>query len=317
MRPVDDAVIAELQRNFPGAVATNVSMANYSNWRIGGKLAVLVSLRDKIDIVRLRRWLYREKIQELIIGNTTNLLFTDGLINAVGVRMNGCSEKIVIEGEMVVAQAGVYVPCLARKVMQNGLSGLEHACGIPATVGGLVVMNGGSQRRCVGELVSYVEVVTKKGEIEIYQPKDCGFSYRSSIFQSNDKFIVEVGLKLKAVEEKKILHKQMLKILKDRSSKFPRKQANCGSVFVSDPLMYEKYGSPGEVLEKSGLKGVRKGGAQISSLHANFIINNSGASSEDVLYLINHARELVFNDTGYMMKVEPKFVSSTGKISEI
>src|SRR5690606_19518457 len=100
------------------------------------------------------------------------------------------------EGEAITAQAGVWVPALARKAMQFGLTGLEHVCGIPGTIGGLVVMNGGSQRKCIGENIAYVKTVDKKGQIKFYSNEQCKFSYRRTIFQELDDVIVEVGLKL-------------------------------------------------------------------------------------------------------------------------
>src|SRR5690625_6921011 len=178
-------------------------------------------------------------------------------------------------------------------------------------------MNGGSQRKGIGDNITYVKTVNVDGKAKTYSKEQCEFSYRSSIFQSLDEVITEVGLQLTPSQNKKLMHSEMLSILQSRSQKFPRKMPNCGSVFVSNPAMYEQYGPPGKVIEECGLKGLTKGGAKISHNHANFIINNDGASAQDILYLINKIREQAYKNTGYMMKAEPKQVDENGTIKEI
>ncbi len=314
MSSLTPSVLTQLKKAFPGIVTLDVSMSESSHWRIGGRLAALVSPRSVEEVIQVRRWINDYSLPELVLGNTTNLLFSDENINAIAIKISSSLTNIEVNGSTITAEAGVYVPCLARKAMQYGLTGLEHTCGIPGTLGGLVVMNGGSQRKGIGESITYVKTVTKTGEVKIYEPEDCGFSYRTSVFQGNNDCIVEVGLRLNGVEEKSLLHREMLKILRSRSGKFPRKQPNCGSVFVSNPAMYEEYGAPGKIIEGCGLKGLQKGGAQISPVHANFIVNVGGATSRDVLYLIEVIRERVYRETGYLMEVEAKFVGADAKV---
>jgi UDP-N-acetylmuramate dehydrogenase len=106
----------------------------------------------------------------------------------------------------------------------------------------------------------------------------------------------------------------MRKTLSSRRKKFPRKFPNCGSVFVSNPKMYDLVGPPGFAIEKVGLKGLKKGNAQISELHANFIVNLGGASSNDVLYLIFQARKKVNESTNFWMDCEARYISPNGEI---
>lgn len=317
MKPFNQALLKALQDICPGNVRANVSMAEISSWRVGGSVAAFVTPSSLQQLIEVRKFVSTQQIPSLIIGNTTNLLFTDDYISAVIIQIGSLFSEVRVDGEKITAQAGLWVPMLARKAMHSGLTGLEHTCGIPGTLGGLVVMNGGSQRKGVGEHITHIITVDKLGLIKRYKRDECKFSYRSSVFQKLDEVIVEVGLKLLPAGDKRAVHAEMLSMLRERSNKFPRKQPNCGSVFVSDPKMYEWYGAPGEVIERCGLKGVKKGQAQVSLVHANFILNNGGASSEDIMFLINLIRGRVFEETGYSMRVEPKFVTRQGVVEDI
>lgn len=317
MNIINRTIIQALNEKLPKAVETDVSLAAISNWRVGGKVKALVRPSSEEEIVALRIYVTTHQLPFLVIGNTTNLLFTDENIDAIAIQIGNKFSEIRQEDNTIIAQAGVWVPKLARFALQTGLAGIEHVCGIPGTLGGLVVMNGGSQRKGIGNNITYVKTIDAGGKVKTYSQEQCEFSYRSSIFQGLDEIIVEVGLQLEPTQNKKLMHAEMLSILRSRSQKFPRKMPNCGSVFVSNPAMYEQYGPPGKVIEECGLKGLKKGGAWVSHNHANFIVNDGKATAEDVLFLINTIREKAYEETGYLMKVEPKFVDVLGEVKEI
>lgn len=298
-------------------VTCQISLAEVSNWRVGGKAAVLVKPSNTKQIFELRCLFAQSNVPSLIVGNTTNLLFTDEDINAVFIQLGSWFSEVSINNNLIVAQAGIWVPKLARLAMQAGLTGLEHTCGIPGTLGGLVVMNGGSQRKGIGDNIVYVKTLDVNGNLKQYDRKECEFAYRNSIFQQRDEVIVQAALQLEKAENKAKVHAEMLSILRSRSNKFPRKKPNCGSVFVSNPVMYEQYGAPGKVIEECGLKGMQIGGAQSSPNHANFIVNNGIATAKDILELINIIRDVVYKKTGYLMEVEPKYVSADGSVKRI
>lgn len=298
-------------------IETDVPLSELSYWKVGGKADMVVRPRDKLELIQLRQWIHENGLPSIVIGNTTNLLFADEGLQAVVIKIDSKFSKTSVNDTEIITEPGIWVPSLARVAMQAGLSGIEHTCGIPGTLGGLVVMNGGSQRKGIGSVLSYVETVDKIGNLERYTNQQCEFAYRSSIFQENDEVITEIGLKLNNSKNKIDIRQEMLEILQSRRKKFPRKQPNCGSVFVSNPDMYEQYGPPGKVIEDCGLKGLTKGKAQVSNLHANFIVNNGNAKAEDILYLINAVRKAVYDKTGYNMKVEAKLVTPCGKIQDI
>ncbi|MFA0075121.1 UDP-N-acetylmuramate dehydrogenase [Vibrio cyclitrophicus] len=317
MNKVDDFIIKSLLSIKGLKVQKNISLSEVSNWKVGGKAKVLVTPSTTEQIISLITLLNENKTKYLVIGNTTNLLFSDDNIDVVLIKIGNEYSNLEIDNLSVRVQSGIWVPKLARSVMRAGLTGIEHTCGIPGTLGGLVVMNGGSQRKGIGEHIKSIKTLDKEGNLKKYTQKGCLFGYRDSIFQKLDEIILEVDLDLTQSVNKKESHSEMLNILQSRSRKFPRKLPNCGSVFVSNPVMYEEFGPPGKVIEYCGLKGLAKGGAQISTSHANFIVNNGNATSKDILYLIDYVRDTVFEKTGYLMKVEAKFVTSIGSIEEI
>lgn len=311
---VRDGLITDLEAICPGAVELDVSLARVSRWRIGGLAAVVVGPSSVRQILALRSYLSQRSIPHVVIGGTTNLLFADEGLQVPCIQISERMSKIAANGETIVAEAGAWVPGLARRAMQAGLSGVEHICGIPGTVGGLICMNGGSQRKGVGSSVGSVTSVNEAGELVTRSGRDCEFAYRASIFQRNGEIVAQVELRLAPAPEKGNIRREMLDILASRRRKFPQKDPNCGSVFKSDDGLYADYGPPGALIERLGFKGRRIGGAEVSPNHANFISNRGGALAIDVLTLISEIRAAVLVETGYQLRTEARFVTANGQI---
>ncbi|TVR80193.1 MAG: UDP-N-acetylmuramate dehydrogenase [Rhodospirillales bacterium] len=307
-------LVRDLRRIVPTGVATDVPLRGISRWRIGGPADVLVRPRSIEDISRLREFLHRRRIPHVVIGSTSNLLFDDAGLRAVCIQIGEPLAHVTIAGTRMTVGSGAWVPCLARRAMQSGLSGVAHICGIPGTMGGLVCMNGGSQRQCIGTVVASVTSVGLTGEIHHRAGSACGFGYRQSIFQDNGEVIAEVVLDLGVAPDRDALRREMLQIMASRRRKFPQKQPNCGSVFKSNPAMYDQFGPPGAIIERLGFKGRRIGGARVSETHANFIVNDGDATARDVLQLIREIRRAVFAHSTHSMDVEVRFVSEEGHI---
>ena len=195
--------------------------------------------------------------------------------------------------------------------MRAGLAGLEHTIGIPGTIGGLVLMNGGSQRKGIGENVGRVKVVNRQGMILDLTREECAFSYRKSALQGTGTVVVGVELECERQDPRQI-RRMMLEDLRERRRKFPRKEPNCGSVFLSTSEMHATVGPPGKIIEDAALKGYRIGGAEVSHQHANFIVNRGGASSRDVLAVIAYIRQVVNNRIGFDLCCEVRYVSPEG-----
>jgi UDP-N-acetylmuramate dehydrogenase len=313
MERISDANLAELSDICPGGIEQNVSLAQISKWGIGGNADLVIRPSTSQQLADLHSWFYRNKIHHLTFGSTSNLLFSDDGLRAPCIQLGNRLSQVNISRNTVCAQAGVWVPNLARRLMQAELTGGEHMCGIPGTLGGLVCMNGGSHRKSISSNVESVESVGATGEIVLRRVSECNFSYRSSIFQANNEVITSVTLKFNDGQRTQIRH-DMLAILAERSRKFPRKLPNCGSVFKSSPAMYAEIGPPGEVIEKLGFKGKQLGGALVSPKHANFIVNTGGATASDVLKLIAKISRKVLDSTGYYMEPEALHVTTDGRI---
>jgi UDP-N-acetylmuramate dehydrogenase len=208
------------------------------------------------------------------------------------------------------------VPCFARALASKGYSGLEHIVGIPGSLGGLIVMNGGSQRRGIGENIVKVWTVDSDGNEKNYIRKECNFGYRSSDFQTNHNIIIKAELELIQGNVSDV-RKTMLEIFKSRRGKFPKNYPNCGSVFLSNPAYYHQFGPPGMIIEKLGLKGMKKGRAQISPQHANFIINLGGATSSDIQFLIQYAHKQVIDELGLSLEPEVKYLHPKNGIQNV
>ncbi|MGP4842512.1 UDP-N-acetylmuramate dehydrogenase [Marinobacter sp. 1Y8] len=310
--PVD--IVPALRELSPEGVYVDVDLSELSRWRIGG-IADLVVSPGSVDEVRaVMAYIHTYKIPYVVLGSSANLLFADEGLKVLGLHLGSALGAITIDGDSVWSEAGAWVPGFARSLANAGLEGAEHTCGIPGTLGGLLCMNGGSQRRGIGDNVTEVTTVTEEGELRVYDKEACGFAYRTSVFQERREIIVSARFTFQRSDAPREIRRRMLAILRERRNKFPRKLPNCGSVFVSNPAMYADYGPPGAVIERCGLKGLQRGGAEISPQHANFINNRGSATANDVLYLIEKVRRTVLDTTGYDMPAEARFVTSAGAI---
>lgn len=300
--------------HLPHICKLGVSSAEFSYWKIGGPVALLVEPSSVSELAMAIKIINKHpNVPSLVIGDSSNLLYDSAGFQGVLVKIGKDLSGISINGTEVICEAGVWVPELAYRVSALGLSGIEHICGIPGRIGGLIYMNGGSDRRSVLENIASVELINKHGRREIEYQENLLYSYRTSPFQGDSRIIARATFTLEQSTRANV-RSRMRKILSSRRKRFPRKQPNCGSVFLSDPKIYDTFGPPGAAIERAGLKGRVRGGAQISTLHANFIVNNGSASSDDVLYLIKLMRETVYKETSFYMDCEARYVSPKGEL---
>ncbi len=297
----------------PGGVSLHVDLAAMSRWRIGGWAAAMVEPASATEAAAVMSLMADRSEPLVVIGETSNVLFDsrgfDGVLLRIGPRMS----RARIEGNHVWAEAGASVPALVRAAAQAGLGGIIHAAGVPGTIGGLVVMNGGTQGRGIGDHVIRGLVADEQGELRTVDRSEFNFAYRRSSLQGRRSAILELDLELERGDPV-VLVSETEAILANRAAKFPLDLPNCGSTFLSDPQMYSIVGPPGKAIEGVGLKGVRRGGAQISDLHGNFIVNLGGATDCDVLWLIALIRTTVAARTGFIMDCEVRHLSPDGKM---
>lgn len=308
-----DAAAHTLANRVLGRVARDVSLSQLSAWRIGGKADLVFWPQGESDLIRGVTLIQKLGIKITVVGMTTNLLFADeGLRGALIVIASGHTKIETSESRLIV-EAGTWTPHVAITAMRQGLTGIEHICGIPGTFGGLICMNGGSLRRSISENIEEIRIWSGSGPIRVLNANQCEFQYRASRFLHSNEFILSATLLLEH-GNRATIRKTMLDILAARR-RFPRKIPNCGSVFVSEPTTYREWGSPGAMIEKAGLKGTRIGGAMIARQHANFILNTGGATAADVLSLIRLVRSRIWESTGTWIRTEAHYVSMDGKIT--
>lgn len=295
-----------------GSITPNVPLSTLGSWRIGGPANLLAEPQQIAQLCRLVEFAARHAIPVLTIGQGTNLLFDDAGFRGIVIRLGRGFSSCRVDGQTLHAGAGLWVPALARLAQQRGLAGFEHIIGIPGTLGGLLLMNGGSQRRAIGDNLLRLQLIDERGDLIEIAAGDCGFGYRQSNLAGRG---ILVGAVLWGEPmDPAVIRRNMLSDLRERRRKFPRKLPNCGSVFLSTSAMHASVGPPGAIIEQAGLKGLQIGGARVSRRHANFIINVGGASCTDVLMLIAEIRRRVWNRIGFELHCEVHHVSPGGKI---
>jgi UDP-N-acetylmuramate dehydrogenase len=301
--------LSRLARHTRAAVAEGVPLSRLSSLRIGGPADLLVEPEGPADLAVALAILADAGVPVLVIGNGTNLLFDDRGVRGAVVRLGASFRSVAIAGDRIRAGAGVWVPALARAACKAHLGGLEHIAGIPGTLGGLLVMNGGSLRRSIGDSVALVHGLTARGEPVTLTRADCAFAYRRSRLAGA--FTVTMVELATLADDGPAIRRRMIEILRRRRLKFPRRHPNCGSVFESSP---DAALTPGRAIEEAGLKGATVGGCQISHAHANFIVNLGGGASGDVLRLVGLARRAVFDRTGGWLACELRYVAPDASV---
>ncbi len=279
----------------------NISLSNFTTWRIGGPAEWMAQPKNNEEIKYLINWTNNNKIPCNIIGAGSNLLINDKGIKGLSLCMRQL-KGIEIDKNTGILEvlSGEMLPTLARKAAANGLHGLEWAVGIPGTIGGAIAMNAGAQGHCISDYVESITTLSLKGECQIFQANDLNFGYRNSLLQHEKLIVVSAKLKLESGHAEKIRQKTN-ENLNHRLRTQPYKDQSCGSVFRNpEPLKAAK------LIEELGLKGFRLGGAEISRIHSNFIINANKASSFDVRKLIKHIQKKVFDSYGILLETEVK-----------
>jgi UDP-N-acetylmuramate dehydrogenase len=289
-------------------IKKNVSLKNYSTFKIGGKAKYFLIAKNEKEILKGICWAKKKKIPFFILGGGSNVLFSDKGFNGLLIKLQNTQYEI--RNTKIIAEAGVPLQKLVLESAKKGLSGLENLAGIPGTLGGAIWGNAGAFGKEIGDLVEEVktlQIANCKLKIEKLKKKDCKFGYRDSIFKRKKNWIIlEAILKLKKGKKKEI-EKKIKEILKLRKEKQPLRFPSAGSVFKNLPMkkvpkkVREKFKEkikngflPAAVLiEAAGLKGYQIGGAKISEKHANFIVNIKSAKASDVKELIEKIKKEV------------------------
>jgi UDP-N-acetylmuramate dehydrogenase len=207
---------------------------------------------------------------------------------------------VTFDGANVSVGAGAWLPQLAKQCAERGLAGVESLIGVPGTIGGGVVMNAGTRDGVLGDVVTSIEILNAAGEYERFPGSKANFSYRHSTLEGS--WVAGATLLLRPEESTSIMSR-LETYLRYRAQTQPLATNNCGSVFKNPP-----GGAAAKWVEQAGLKGKSIGGARVSERHANFIINEKGASAADVRALIEHIQSTVRERFSVELQPEVKFV---------
>ena len=280
-----------------------VLLAPYSTFSIGGPAKVAVFPRTADDIVFCIDLADRIGLKHTVIGNASNVLFSDNGFFGVIIFTSAC-KNVETKDNMIFAECGASFTRLASFAAKNSLSGLEFAYGIPGSVGGAVYMNAGAYGGQVSDvLVSTTAYDASQRKIVSIDFEGHSFDYRTSIFSKKQELTV-LGSCFKLLPgNKEEISAKMEELMSKRREKQPLEFPNAGSTFKRPEGLFA-----GKLIEDCGLKGYRIGGAEVSEKHAGFIINRGGATAKDVLLLIDHIKETVLNKFGVSLECEIKYV---------
>ncbi|MDQ8040123.1 MAG: UDP-N-acetylmuramate dehydrogenase [Rickettsiella sp.] len=274
-------------KGLQGCLRKNVPLSNYTSWGIGGAAQYLYEPSDSDDLIRFIRQLPAEE-PLLFLGLGSNTLIRDGGITGTVVITQGALCKLdILEPTLIRAEVGVASPAFARFSARKNLSGAEFLAGIPGTIGGALVMNAGCDGSETWEIVKAVEIINRQGEKRVRYPNDYQIAYRNVTIFPNE-FYLAAHFQLKPGSKEESLEK-IRALLAYRSATQPTNEPSCGSVFLNP-----RGDSAARLIENCGLKGLKLGGAQVSTKHANFIVNQGHATAADIEALIKKISDIVF-----------------------
>lgn len=291
-------VITQLQSGLFGECRLNEPLAPHTTWKIGGPADVLLIPGSKEQLVEAVKLLYRHQVPWTVLGRGSNMLVSDKGIRGVVLKLGPLLETLRFEGD--VAYAGGAYSFIKLSVMagKEGLTGLEFAGGIPGTVGGAVYMNAGAHGSDVSRILLRAEVLLPTGDLVMMQQADFEYAYRHSLLQKQPGIVIEAVFQLKAGDRKEIAG--AMAAYKDRRLRTQPLQLACAGSVFRNPEGHHAA----KLIEEAGLKGLRVGGAEVSPLHANFIVNTGQATAQDVLTLIEQVQRLVLETYGVSLVPE-------------
>lgn len=279
----------------------NISLKKYNTYKIDVNCDYLVYPKSIHELQELLKYLKDNNIHYLILGNGSNVILAKPNFDVV-IKLDRIN-NIEIKDNIVIAGAGVSLIKLSNICMENNLNGLSFAGGIPGLLGASTAMNAGAYKEDMASIVKEVKVLTPNLEIKTMKNSELEYAYRDSFLKRNKDFIcVEVTLSLE-YEDKEIIKHRMLDRRDRRISSQPVNMPSAGSVFRNPEGL-----SAGKLIEDIGLKGYTIGGAQVSEKHANFIINTSNATYEDIISLIDYIKEKVKEEYNIDLILEQEIV---------
>ncbi len=282
--------------------STEAILKDYTSFKIGGKADIMVFPDSTIKFSNIIKFVNDNCIPFLVIGKGSNLLVSDSGFRGVVINTCKFDEIKLVDENTILCQSGVSLSRLCRFALDNSLTGLEFAFGIPGTAGGAAYMNAGAYGGEMKDVLVSCEHMLGDGTVESYSGDELRLGYRHSIYSDSDKLIISLTVRLKKGDKAEIKAK-MDELMGRRRDKQPLDYPSAGSTFKRPEGHFA-----GALIEQCGLKGYTVGSAQVSKKHAGFVINTGNATATDVLEVIDHCRNKVFSETGITLEPEVKII---------
>ena len=275
----------------------NEPLAKYSSFRTGGKAANIIFPESTEEFVTA----LRENPGAAVLGNLSNTLVLDGGIDGtviITTKLNSVS----VNGNTVTAAAGASLTSVAVAARDASLAGCEFLYGIPGTVGGGDFMNAGAYGGEIADIIENAVVFTPDGKVTTLSKDDLDLGYRTSKLQSTRYILLSAAFSLQS-GNKEVISSAMDDLMNRRMTTQPLDKPSCGSTFKRPAGNFA-----GKLISDCGLKGMSVGGAQVSEKHAGFIVNSGGATSRDILDLVQLVKKTVFEKTGVLLEEEIRII---------
>jgi len=274
-------------------------LSKHTSFKIGGPAEIFAKPASTEQVALIADFCRKNEIPLLPLGKGSNVLAPDNGIKGVTMYFGSDFGKIILlDDETIYCEAGASLSALCKFALENELTGLEFAYGIPGSVGGAVFMNAGAYSGEIKDVIVFADHVDKEGKTGRFTGEELEMSYRHSVYSGKEYFITGAAFKLQKGDRTEIKAK-MDDLLGRRFDKQPMDKPSAGSTFKRPEGAFASA-----LIDQCGLKGYRIGGAEVSTKHAGFVVNIGGATAEDVLQLIGYIQEKVKNDTGFFIEPE-------------
>ena len=298
-----DGLLTEIQDLNIGKVKRNELLSQHTTMKIGGPADIFIEPSSLENIQKVMTFLKERQIPWRAIGRGSNLLVSDKGIEGVVIKLGSGLDHLTINDSTITVGGGHSLVSLSTLISKKGLSGLEFASGIPGSVGGAVYMNAGAHGSDISKILTKAHVLFEDGSIEWLSNDEMEFTYRTSVLQKKRPGIVlEAEFQLTKGDRTAIVS-QMQKNKDYRKETQPWNFPCAGSIFRNPLPNYA-----GKLIEDAGLKGFQIGGAKISEMHGNFIVNAGNATAKDVLDLIQYIKDTILNSNGIIMETEVEII---------
>lgn len=280
----------------------NTLLSNCTSFKIGGKADLFVQPDSVEKLTAVVSECKKIGAKILVLGKGSNLLVSDEGFRGVVISTSKLDKIELIDETTVYCQSGVTLSKLCRFALDNSLTGLEFAYGIPGSAGGAAYMNAGAYGGEMKDVLFKCDHLSADGVFSSYSDSELELSYRHSVYSKSDKIITALYLKLRKGDKDEIKAK-MDELMGKRRDKQPLEYPSAGSTFKRPDGYFA-----GALVEECGLKGFTVGGAQVSEKHAGFVINIGGATASDVIGVIEHCKKTVYESKGVMLEPEVEII---------